>query len=424
MCGYRGACISKDDWPKSRGFNKSIKTKTKQNKTNVTPEKDAMASANQTPGGWKFAPLVASQQGRANQHEPACFGLSSPWSIPSRSAICLHAVVQPWLPLQRLILPWNDPPLIPPFCAILPRPGLQLITGRRWCRKFWGRPGNTPSTLFPGPQHSPRPPPILRTPRTSGVSYPPCAPQILQTRSASCVKSPRCSHFPSRSACPDSKSGGRRDCAFANRCSESGTCGGLGAACRSSSRAGSTWRSRTASSRVPRLLASGFWSRGERSVDRTVRRFTFGSCTMHCVCAGRPRCIGRHCGWRSPRGIETRSSGYTPGPLPLRWIWRWTPASPSRVNTWSQSWPPIRLHQTPRTRPRSPPSFSSASWVIVRRPRQRQHKACPKAASPELTLRQLLPPAPPAPPPLFSSSGVPKRPWCLCPPRNARRPYL
>ena len=34
-----------------------------------------MASANQTPGGYKFVPLVASQQGRANQHEPACFGL-------------------------------------------------------------------------------------------------------------------------------------------------------------------------------------------------------------------------------------------------------------------------------------------------------------------------------------------------------------
>ena len=32
-----------------------------------------MVSANQTLGGYKFAPLVASQQGRANQHEPACF---------------------------------------------------------------------------------------------------------------------------------------------------------------------------------------------------------------------------------------------------------------------------------------------------------------------------------------------------------------
>ena len=60
--GYRGACISKDDQTKGRGFNESIKTKTKQNKTNATLEKDVMTSANQTPGGYKFAPLVASQQ--------------------------------------------------------------------------------------------------------------------------------------------------------------------------------------------------------------------------------------------------------------------------------------------------------------------------------------------------------------------------
>ena len=44
-----------------RGFNESIKTKTKQNKTNVTPEKDVMTSANQAPGGYMFAPLVTSQ---------------------------------------------------------------------------------------------------------------------------------------------------------------------------------------------------------------------------------------------------------------------------------------------------------------------------------------------------------------------------
>ena len=48
-----------------------------------------------------------------------------------------------------------------------------------------------------GGPRSPRPPPFLRTSRTSAVSYPPCAPQIPQTRSAFCVKWPRCSHFPS-----------------------------------------------------------------------------------------------------------------------------------------------------------------------------------------------------------------------------------
>ena len=49
---------------------KHIKSKTKQNKTNLTSEKDAMTSANQTPGGYKLAPLVASQQKRReNQHD-------------------------------------------------------------------------------------------------------------------------------------------------------------------------------------------------------------------------------------------------------------------------------------------------------------------------------------------------------------------
>ena len=90
---------------KGHGFNESVKTKTKQNKTKVTPEEGDMTSANQTPGGYEFAPLVASQQGQANQHEPACFGLSSPWSFPSRSGIRLHVIVQPWFSLQRSISP-------------------------------------------------------------------------------------------------------------------------------------------------------------------------------------------------------------------------------------------------------------------------------------------------------------------------------
>ena len=68
-------------------------------------------------------------------------------------------------------------------------------------------------------------PPILRTKRTSAVSYPPSAPQIPRTRSASCVKSPRCSHFSSSQGCPDRQSGGRRDCSFVNRCSEEAVVG-------------------------------------------------------------------------------------------------------------------------------------------------------------------------------------------------------
>ena len=72
------------------------KNEAKQSKTNVTPEKkNVMASANRTSGGYQFAPLVASQQGRANQHEPDCFGLSSSWPFPSRSGIPMRAVAQP-----------------------------------------------------------------------------------------------------------------------------------------------------------------------------------------------------------------------------------------------------------------------------------------------------------------------------------------
>ena len=49
----------------------------------------------------------------------------------------------------------------------------------------------------------------------------------------------------------------KHDYFFANRCSKSRSCGGVGTVSRSSTRAGSTLRSRTALSRVPRFLASG-----------------------------------------------------------------------------------------------------------------------------------------------------------------------
>ena len=81
---------------KDRGFNEEIikrKRKRNKNKTNVTTEKDGMTSVNQTPGGYKFAPLVADQLWQANRPGHACFGLSSPRSFLSRSGILLHAIV-------------------------------------------------------------------------------------------------------------------------------------------------------------------------------------------------------------------------------------------------------------------------------------------------------------------------------------------
>ena len=143
----------------------TVKVQTrKRNKTNVTPEKDGMTFANQTPGGYKFVPLVASQQWRANQHESACFGLSSRWSFPSLSGIRLHAVVQPWLSLQRSISSWNVPR--PLFRRPAPFP---LVLG--CSRPLVGADAESSEvvqTLFLGPQHSPRRPPILRT---SGTSF-------------------------------------------------------------------------------------------------------------------------------------------------------------------------------------------------------------------------------------------------------------
>ena len=71
-----------------------------------------MTSANQTPGGYKFAPLVASQLWRVNQHGPACFGLSSPWFFPSRSDIlpgflCRYpSRHEPFRPLFRPYVPF------------------------------------------------------------------------------------------------------------------------------------------------------------------------------------------------------------------------------------------------------------------------------------------------------------------------------
>ena len=86
---------------------KNVETKTKQNKTNVTAEKYVMTYLQiiKHPED-TISRHLWLEQGRANQHGRACFGLSSSWSFPLRSGIIrLHAVVQPWLSLQRSISP-------------------------------------------------------------------------------------------------------------------------------------------------------------------------------------------------------------------------------------------------------------------------------------------------------------------------------
>ena len=170
-----------------------ISGKTKQNKkTNVTPEKDDTISANQTPGGYKFAPLVASQLWRANQREPDSFGLFSPWSFPSRSGILVYCISTAIYFAMKRSAPCSAVLRHFPssWAAVVPW-SMLMPKALRLSRKH-------PNQLFfPGPPRSPRTPPSLRTSRTLTVSYPPCAPQIPRTRSASCVKSPRRSHLPS-----------------------------------------------------------------------------------------------------------------------------------------------------------------------------------------------------------------------------------
>ena len=81
---------------KARGFNeiKKDENETKQNKCKT--KKCNMESANQTPGGCKFAPLVANPLWRADRPEHvACFGLSCHWSFRHvRAHYIVHAVVQ------------------------------------------------------------------------------------------------------------------------------------------------------------------------------------------------------------------------------------------------------------------------------------------------------------------------------------------
>ena len=166
--------------------------------TNVTPEKDVMASAHQTPVGYKFAPLVASQQGLSEPararllwvilslvlpvtfgHNTACrspalaFSAAVHFAMKYCAASC-SAVLRHSPTSWAAVVHWS---------ALMPK-------ALRSSRKH-------PIHSFSWPPPQPAPPPILRISRTSAISYPPCAPQIPQTRSASSVKSPRCSHFPS-----------------------------------------------------------------------------------------------------------------------------------------------------------------------------------------------------------------------------------
>ena len=155
-----------------------------------------MKSAKQTtPGGYKFAPLVASQQGRANQHKPTCFGLSSPCLVlpvtfghttACRSpAMTFSAAIH--FALQRSA----------PCSAVLRLPPSSWVAVVHWSAlmpKALGSSRKHPIHSFFWSPTQPASPTNSTNIRNSEVLYPPCAAQIQQTRSASCVESPRCSH--------------------------------------------------------------------------------------------------------------------------------------------------------------------------------------------------------------------------------------
>ena len=78
------------------------RNKTKQNKRHT---RESRHSIYEPPERHDSAPLVTNQLWRANQHDPACFGLSCPWSFPSRSGKLHCAVVQPCLSLAMKPFP-------------------------------------------------------------------------------------------------------------------------------------------------------------------------------------------------------------------------------------------------------------------------------------------------------------------------------
>ena len=124
------------------------------------------ANKTKTPGGQTFAPLVANQLWRASHHEHACFGLSSPWSFPSRSCILKHATLKPWLYLRRLFHHETFRPLfsrLAQFPIVLGYTRLLVDVDPESSEVVQ----KTPHPLFflPSPRSS-RPPPVLRASRT------------------------------------------------------------------------------------------------------------------------------------------------------------------------------------------------------------------------------------------------------------------
>ena len=139
-------------------------SKATQNKGN-TRERRHDISANQTPGGYKFAPLVAmstraSEPARArllwailSLVLPVTFGHTTACRSPALVfSATIHFAIKYSAPCSAVLR--HSPSswaAVVHWSALVPK-------ALRSYRKH---------TLFPGPPHSPRPPPFLRTSRTS-----------------------------------------------------------------------------------------------------------------------------------------------------------------------------------------------------------------------------------------------------------------
>ena len=99
--GCRGEFIHHSSYRRTIERRAACSMKAKRRKRNETPEKGNVASTR--PEDTSSLRLWLIDYGGRSSTSTLAFGISSPWSFPSRSSIRLHAVVQTWLYLQRSV---------------------------------------------------------------------------------------------------------------------------------------------------------------------------------------------------------------------------------------------------------------------------------------------------------------------------------
>ena len=361
-----------------------------------------MTSANQTPGEYEFAPFVASQQGRTNQHEPVCFGLFSHWSFSSRSGIPLYAVVRPWLSLQRTA--HSAIQCSAPCSAVLrhsPSSGAAVVHWSALMPKALRSSRKQSHPLFFLVPHATRHPQHFSEYHALRQS------RILHARHKFRKQDPRpalISRLDKRVQIENRVAGAIvfSPTEAANQGPAVGSAQRVVVARAQAPRHAAVQFCPSASALSIRILSSRA-ARGRSYSSRVYFRKLYHAFRMR-----RSTSMDRSALWLTFTPRYTNS-----------FVWLYTWPADSTLNVAVVSGIPFaRKHMisalaSDTVRPNAAytttinPSSSSAARVIARRARHRHRKACLKAASRGQSLRQLLPPAPSPP---FSSSGVPKRP--------------